>query len=155
MAEIEDQLPDERPLTVERAEQLLRAKTQELLTAEPARIPAITLELQRLRVATQVLRELDAKGVDPNTYREVALLNRLLHGRDIENEAEKKKSADEAERATAVLRARGIEPESAQRIMKVLQSVVGAGVVDDRESLDEPEPDDDPGAEPADPSRER
>lgn len=87
-----------------------------------------------------MLREIEKDLSDPNTYREVALLNRLLTGHDIESEAEKRKSVDDSEKAARVLVAKGVTPESAQRIAKVLSSLRG--------DMGEPSGPDDPDDEP-------
>ncbi len=114
-------------LTLAEAKRLLADKVQELVHAEPGRIPALTIEVQQYRVAVMLLREIENEITDQNTYREVALLNRLLTGRDIESEAAKKKSVEDGERAARVLEAKGISPESAHRMMKALSSVLTPG----------------------------
>ena len=148
--EIDDN-EDVRPEFLRRkeVESQLRERINELLTAEPSKLPALTIEVQRLRVAVLLLREMENQITDQNTYREVALLNRLLSGKDIESEAEKKKSMEDADKAARVLEAQGISPESAHRMAKALASVLPAGtggtehgtrlIPDDDLNADEPD----------------
>jgi len=134
---------------LEEAKAKLAVLTNELLTAQPARLPGLTIEIQRLRVACMLLREVENNIADSNTYREVALLNRLLTGRDIESEAEKKKSVEDAEKAARVLGARGVTPASAHRILKILNSVMEEGRGGEQSEPDEPDETADPQPPPA------
>ena len=134
---------DERPpQTVEEVTQRIKEKTGELLSAPPQHIPALTLELQKLRIAAMVLRETENGVSDPNTYKELTLLNRLMTGRDLETEAERQAAAAETDEAEKVLERKGISPESARRILRVLSVIAppSTGLSDE----EPPEPDDEP-----------
>jgi len=73
-----DETPD---LTLEQARELLRHKTVALLKADPVTISGLTREIQTLRVICQMLQEIEVGVTDPNTYREMSLLNRMVTGR--------------------------------------------------------------------------
>lgn len=117
---------EKRPLTLEEARELLKNKSLELLECPVGKVAALTIQIQRLRVLVIILREVETGVSDANTYKEMTLLNKLLTGKDLESEASKEQQVEEEQKATARLEARGIAPESAQRITRILQSVMGA-----------------------------
>jgi len=117
---------DEKKPSLEDAQELLRLKSLELLDAPVGRLPALNIQVQRLRVLVILLREVETGVSDSNTYREMALLSKLATGTDFESEASKEQQVEEEAKATERLMARGIQPEAAQRISRVLQSVIGA-----------------------------
>lgn len=110
-------------LDLEHAQQLLQQKTVALLKAEADTITGLTREIQKLRVICQMLREIETGTTDPNTYREMSLLNRMVAGHDLEAEAEKAKLQSD-QGLVERLEGRGIRPDSALRIARVLQSVM-------------------------------
>lgn len=128
------------PETLQDVQALLKKKAQELLYAPPQHINEIQQEIQKLRVTAGIYREIADNFSDPNLYKEMNLLNRMLTGKDIESEAEKRKIQRESSKASDKLRQNyGLDPESAQRIARVIQGVVG-GEADDPAIGNEPEP---------------
>lgn len=99
----------------------LRELAREIVVASPARGRAILQEVARLRVALQLHEEADSKASDPDTYRELSLLNRMLAG-----EEELDPTTDEARlaEAEAILATRGVDPARARRIMRTLDSLL-------------------------------
>lgn len=75
------------------------------------------------------LRELETGIVEPNAYKELSLLNKLLDGQvfgeGLGEEAERKK---EIVSATEVLRRRGISAESAPGILRALEAIISRPV---------------------------
>lgn len=98
------------------------------MTAEPKMVAELQMEIQRLRVVHMVLREVESSVFDPNTYKEMNLLNRMFTGRDLETEADKKDSAEKEAAASDKLQKLGADAGQAQRIARVLNSVMGVGV---------------------------
>lgn len=136
------------PLTLADAQAMLRQKAQELVTAPMEKVSGLNMELQRLRVLCVLMREAETGVLDPNSYKEMALLNRMVAGTDLESEADKQKRAEQEEAATATLEKRGVKPDSARRILRVLTSVLSKDANHDN-PLDDTEPPDDEQADPA------
>lgn len=135
-------------MSLEEAREQLRRKSLELLDAPVGKVAALTIQVQRLRVTCAILREVETGVTDANTYKEMTLLNKLVTGKDLESEATKEQQAEDEAAATARLEERGIAADSAQRITRVLQSVMGARDVGPRpidDDKDRDESADDPG----------
>lgn len=115
--------PSEPVFTLQDASDLLRAKALELLDAGPARVSQLNIDIQKLRVLCMVLREVELGVSDPNTYKELNLLNKMLTGKDMEAD-ENRQTAEEEASATAALESRGIKAESASRMMRALTSIM-------------------------------
>jgi hypothetical protein len=126
----------------------LKAKLQELLKADASRIPALTLELQRLRVAAIMLKEMDEGVVDPAAYKELALLNRMIANSDVEGEAARQESEQDMARASRLLAERGVSALSAQRIIRVLTAASATPEAPAEEADDVTDLDPDADAEP-------
>jgi hypothetical protein len=103
--------------------QQIQLKSAELLEAEPAQMQHLTQELQRLRVAMLMLREIVEDVADPTTYRELSLLNKMITGHDPEQEAlrrEQQQGQQEAEERIARV---GLTPAGAGSMVRVIQSL--------------------------------
>jgi hypothetical protein len=133
----------------------LKAKLKELLHAEPSKIPGLTLELQRLRVAAMMITEMDEGVADPATYKELNLLNRMITNADLEGDAARVESEADIASATKLLTERGISRQSAQRITRVLTAAQSVPMVDAYEEPDELDPEQLPPADDADPQLAR
>lgn len=98
----------------------LKGMATELLTAPPARVKQLGLEIQRTRVAMELLNEADTGQSNPDTYKELSMLNRMLAGeQDLDPTGDEVAQAE----AEALLRAHTISPETAARIMRVFDSL--------------------------------
>lgn len=116
-------IPGVGRITLEEAQEMLRGKTNELLSCPPDKtFFKLTIDVQRLRVACSLLREIETGVAEPNTYREMSLLNRLVSGATFESDDEKAEEDARIKVAEDVLTARGLTPDAAGRILKVLQS---------------------------------
>lgn len=143
-----DPLPDvETPvvekrdgLTLAEATELLRAKVLELLPAPPAAIPALNVEILKLRIICMVLREVELNILDPSASKEFALMNKMLTGKDLDAEAERKQTIEEEQAASTVLAARGIKAESATRILRALTSIMSAREEQPDDATEPPDP---------------
>ena len=105
--------------------QRIQEKSVALLSAEPAQLPTLTQELQRLRVAMLMLREIVEDVADPTTYRELSLLNKMITGHDVEQEALRKEQVLGEQEAVDRIAKVGLSPESAGSMVRVLQSLQG------------------------------
>jgi hypothetical protein len=105
--------------------QHIQAKSSELLLAEPGQLQTLTQELQRLRVAMLMLREIVEDVADPTTYRELNLLNKMITGHDPSEEALRKEQAQGEQDAVERLANVGLTRESAGGMVRVLQSLQG------------------------------
>jgi hypothetical protein len=118
--------------TTEPAEELdvakLRCKLKELatelLTASPARTKALKLEIQRVRCAAALFNEADTGESDPETYKELSLLTRMLADEDDLDEP----TGDDVRHAEAeaLLAERGINPDAARRMARLFESLSAA-----------------------------
>lgn len=108
----------------------------ELMGAQPREVPRIQREVQKLRVIRTILKELTMSSMDPNLYKDMNLLNRMMATADLEGEEDAQRDTDMA-RATEALKARNISPESASRIARVLHSLVNR---DKAEAIPDNEP---------------
>lgn len=113
-----------------------------MLSATPETIQTLTLDIQKLRVAVALLREQRDGAADTSIYKDMALLNRLITGNDLEGSATRQKQEEAIKGATDRLAERGIGPDSATRIARVLSAVMAGG----EKALE-----DDEGAEPDSP----
>lgn len=142
---------DEPPLTLPDAQKKLQAKVQELAKASSKTLSGLTIEIQTLRVVCMLLAEAKEGNTtfDPNTYREMSMLNRMLAkggGPDDDADAGLEDLKLEEE-AAARLAKRGITREGAGRMARVLTSTMaraGAPV----SKVTAPPDDDDEGDEP-------
>jgi alanyl-tRNA synthetase len=138
------------PLPLEnrdQVQQLLKKKACELLLAQPQQVPELQQEIQKLRIVHSIFKEIENDFNDPNLYKEMNLLNRMMVGKDLESEAQKQKSTREQEEAATKLKdSYGMSPEAASRVARVIASIVGGSQMEDLD--DEPEP-----PKPIDPSR--
>lgn len=134
-----DQGQNQVPDSLQEVQALLKTKAKELLFAQPQRVPALQQELQKLRIVLGLFREIESGIVEKDLYKEMNLLNRMMVGKDLEQEADRAR-ADEAIAAAAgrLKDHYGINPASAQRIMRVLGSAVGG--MNERDDSDEPKP---------------
>lgn len=98
--------------------------TDALLTAESRKVPRLLFQIQRLRVAIQAYGELSTGVISDDIAKEILALSKAdaaaLEGDD---EHETMKRLDEA---TASLAARGITPEAAARIARVMSTIMTA-----------------------------
>jgi hypothetical protein len=117
---------------------LLKMKAQELLFAQPNRVSALQQEIQKLRIVASLFREIEGNVSDADLYKEMNLLNRMMVGRDLDTEADRRKAEEHIIRTSQKLKDNhGMSPASAHRIAKVLGSVVGGNF---DEPGDVPEP---------------
>lgn len=128
--------PDEQPLdpleakTREDARRRLmdvkrtiQDRSAEMLVAEPSHVPRLAQELQRLRVAMLMMREIVEDVADPNAYRELTLLNKMMTGHDPEQEALRKEQILAEEEATERMARVGLTPEGASRMVRALDAL--------------------------------
>lgn len=99
----------------------LKELAKEMLSASPTRLKALGLEIQRLRLAEKLFTEAEEGTSDPDTYRELSMLNRMLAGEDDLEDP----TGDEARlaEAEAVLAGRGIDPARARRLIRTLENL--------------------------------
>lgn len=128
-------------LSLEQAQDMLRAKAIEYVDASPARVSTLNVEIQKLRIICMVLREVELGVSDPNTYKELNLMNKMLTGKDIEGDADRQQTEQEEAEATAALEKRGLKAESAGRILRALTAILDKSIPDEPTD-DEPEPPD-------------
>lgn len=135
-----DQEQSPAPDSLAAVKELLKSKAQELLFAQPQRVPALQQELQKLRIVLGLFREIESGAVEKDLYKEMNLLNRMMVGKDLEQEAERTRADESIAAAAARLRdGYGVSPQSANRIARVL-GVVAGGMNDVGDDPDEPEP---------------
>lgn len=141
------------PLTLEQAQQKLNSKVQALLSADPKTLPNLVVEIQTLRVVCMLLAETKEGNTvfDANTYREMAMLNRMIGkgGTGLEDDDPNGALEDiklEAD-AEARLAKRGITRDGAARLARVLGAAISrAGAP--ANTVPAPPEDDDEGDEP-------
>lgn len=109
-------------LTLPEAQELLRKKSVALLDAPKSKIAGMVLEIQRLRVLCILLSEATTGRPDQNTYKELTLLGKMTSGKEEGFDDEESADADEASRD--LMTERGVSPASAQRLLRVLESVM-------------------------------
>lgn len=116
--------PPADELTVAKLREKLKAMATELLTASPARVKQLAQEIQRTRIAAALVNEAESGESDPDTYKELSMLNRMLAGEDTLDDP----TGDEVRHAEAeaLLASRGINPDVARRLMRVFESVSAA-----------------------------
>lgn len=131
--------PPEKSEALQALEAELRAKVQELRSAKPREVHDLTTEIQRLRVLVICTRELDTGIVEPNAYKELALLNKLLAGNSLEGSGEEIERKQQVQTATEKLEKRGISPESAPGIVRALEAITSQPVPEAPDD-GEPEP---------------
>lgn len=119
----------EAELTIESLKERLRGYAKELLTGTPARLKQLPLEIQRTRSAMQLLSEAESGVADPDTYKELSMLNRMVAGDDSLDDP----SGDEVAQAEAeeLLLTRNINPDRARRMLRALEAM-NAAPEDDR-----------------------
>lgn len=135
-------------LTLAGAQQRLQAKVQELANADRKTLANLTIEIQQLRVVCMLLAEAEAgnRTFDPNTYREMSMLNRMLAtGSGDADDPDAMGALDDLrleEEAAQRLAKRGITPDGAARLARVLGAAIS------RADAKSAPPDDDEGDEP-------
>lgn len=108
----------------------LRSYAVELLTAGPTRVKQLGLEIQRTRVAEKLLTEADEGTSDPDTYKELSMLNRMLAGeQDLDDPTGDEAALAEAEKLLADA---GINPDKARRMLRAMESLNTPAEEDDR-----------------------
>lgn len=152
-----DDDPPERDLTLTQARKELASKTQELRkVTNQHQLARLVIDLQKARVLVMLLEEAEGDGkANPNTYRELALLNRMLGGSggplgpdpddpNAPGQAEADELLLESEAASR-LEKRGISRESIPQMVRVLTALGGRP---GGQALPGEDPDDDEGDEP-------
>lgn len=120
---------DAETLDVQQLRHKLKELATELLTASPVRTKALKLEIQRVRCAAALFNEADTGESDPETYKEMSLLTRMLADEDDLDDP----TGDEVRHAEAeaLLGTRGIDPDRARRLLRVFESLGAAEEVPD------------------------
>jgi hypothetical protein len=116
--------PSADDLDVPKLRHKLKELAAELLTASPARTKALKLEIQRVRCAAALFNEADTGESDPETYKELSLLTRMLADEDDLTDP----TTDEVRHAEAeaLLKERGIDPDAARRMARLFESLSAA-----------------------------
>jgi hypothetical protein len=134
-----DQEPNKGPSTLAEVLELLKTKAQELLFVQPARVPALQQEIQKLRIVASIFREIEHSVNDRDLYKEMNLLNRMMVGKDLEQEAERRRADESIAAAADKLRdSYGVSPQSANRIARAISAV--GGMSGPEPDPDEPQP---------------
>lgn len=116
-------LPED--LELEDIKRIIKTETQKMLRASGAQLTAIVRKLQRLRVAKMLLTEVEGP-TDPALNRELQLLNKLMAAEGADgDDGNAQDEAAARERVKQLLRDRGGSPQAAERIARVLSSVMG------------------------------
>jgi len=113
----------------------LLSRVRELQSSDIKNVASLTADIQRLRLAVILLRELSRDQEDPNAYRELGLLSKIAVGRD---EDEEERVAEED--LTAIegrLKSQNVNPEGAMRIARLLSSVMTPSDSDDDDDDDD------------------
>lgn len=121
--------------TVARLQTQLQAKITELLDAGPDRIRVLSAEIQRLRVAIGLLREIKSDSVDSALYRELSLLTKMLTEDDLDKMQKEHNETQSEERANRLQRL-GLDPLQATRMARVLTTVAAAAESNGDEAKD-------------------
>jgi hypothetical protein len=103
--------------------QQIQQRSTEMLLAEPSQVPQLAQELQRLRVAMLMLREIVEDVADPNAYRELSLLNKMMTGHDPEQDALRREQETAEAEASERLSRVGLTVERAGSMVRVLESL--------------------------------
>lgn len=114
-------------LSLEEAKGELNKLCRELRTADAKRVKPLALQIQRLRVTILLLQEAHSGIADPSTYRELNLLAKMVEDKGLDDmtEQEARDAAQQvATEREARLAARGGDIASANRIVRLLQSVM-------------------------------
>lgn len=110
------------------ARQKLAAKTQELLSTPADKLPYLVIEIQKLRVLCMLLAEAEEGGKsDPNTYREMSMLNRMLAAGPGEDEGAAGDDLIAEEEAATRLAKRGVSREAIPGMLRILTAMSGRG----------------------------
>lgn len=96
-------------------------KNRELLNADEHKVPQLALEVQRLRVSILSMNEIVAGVPDPTIKTEITLLSKMLRAR-VEDPAEDEREV-EAVKARSRLRETGIDPDSAEALIRGLRAL--------------------------------
>lgn len=130
--------PNQAPESLQEVLDLLKSKAKELLFCTAQRVPALQQEIQKLRIVAALYREMMPNALpDRDLYKEMNLLNRMMTGKDLEVEAERRQAEEDADRATERLKKNyGLNPQSANRIARAITAVVGGK----NDGIDESEP---------------
>ena len=103
--------------------QQIQEKTAAMMMASPSDLTKLAQDLQRLRVAMLTLKEIVEDVADPNTYKELALLNKMMTGHDPEAEALREEQERGDEQARERLDRAGLKPEQAGSMVRVLEAL--------------------------------
>lgn len=105
-----------------------RARLSELLadlqTAEPRKVPLILHRIQRQRVIVMTYQEIALGTIDEDLHREIALLAKV-DPNTLDDDAERNE-AEQVAASAQLLADRGLTPESAARIARVLSTAAQA-----------------------------
>jgi hypothetical protein len=107
---------------IKQVRKTLRSKVTELLEADAAKIPGIVQEIQRLRIAQELLRENLEGTPSDGVYREMVLLTRMHKSGDVVDPAE-----EDGKRLEAELPSLGVTPDAAMRIARVFERMSHEG----------------------------
>lgn len=143
----EESAVQQRKLADARAE--LARLLDELHAAPPRRVPVLVYQIQRQRVVIMVLSEVINHTVDPDLHREIGVLAKMQDVGALDD-ADEERAEEQSRQAESVLAQRGISPETAARLARVLSTAaVGlnltAGTAPSQEVVLEPDPDFDAG----------
>lgn len=132
-------LPTISPEEKRQAEEKLSAVRQKIIgltaqlqEAEDKDLPRITRDLQIQRVSYMILREVVNDLVDPTTYRELTLLNKMAEAADPEERQNLKEQEEEALAAEGRLSAIGVDPASAGHLIRAYQALEGIMDINER-----------------------
>jgi hypothetical protein len=117
-------------LSLDEAKAELNKLSRELRTADAKRVKPLALQIQRLRVTILLLQEAHSGIADPSTYRELSLLAKMVEDKGLDDmtEQDARDAAQQvASEREARLASRGGDIASANRIVRLLQSVMNDG----------------------------
>lgn len=137
--------PSPEPLTITSAKQRLEAKLEELQTTDIKEIPRLTIDIQRLRVALMILKERESKETNPNVYREMSLLTRMIKQTDLDGDTDEERE-QRAQTASDKLEKAGVTAAGARAVIEIFRKMGHGGIPDDDE-IPEPVTDDLPGGD--------
>jgi len=89
-----------------------------LTTGAPAKIPWLTFNVQRWRVAVMVLRERAEGKVDPKIYNEMSLLSRMAKNVDFDEDVDQAE-AERARTAAEKLQEAGVSVQGARAVIEM------------------------------------
>lgn len=114
--------PPSGSLTLAEARQQLAAKAQALPSVPQKDLANFLIDTQKLRVLCMLLAEAEEGKSDPNTYREMSMLNRLLAAGPTDDPSTGEDLLAE-QAAGERLAKRGVSKESIPQIVRVLSAI--------------------------------